>query len=89
MSYKTHRDIIDAWPSSDGRLPGLSSFAADHGVKYDTAKGWRRRNSIPPERWLKTISLADARGVPNVTHEVLQAMRPVGRFQSLETSVAA
>jgi hypothetical protein len=76
MSYKTHRDIIDAWPG------GLPSFAADHGVKYGTAKAWRRRNSIPPERWLDTISLAKSRAVNGVTHEVLQALRPVGRFQT-------
>lgn len=69
MRYTTHQDIIDAWPK-----PALPTFAADHGVKYDTAKGWRRRNSIPPERWLDTIRLAAKRGVDGVTHPILDAL---------------
>jgi hypothetical protein len=64
MRYTSHRQIIDTWPS-------LPTFAADHGVKYGTAKQWRRRNSIPPERWLETIKLAKDKGIPDVTHKVL------------------
>jgi hypothetical protein len=73
MSYKTHREIIDAWP---GGLPG---FAADHDVKYDTAKGWRWRNSIPPQYWGDTVRLAEQHSVRNVTLEVLSSLRMAGK----------
>jgi hypothetical protein len=76
MSYQSHRQIIDAWPE-----PSLPTFAADHGVKYETAKGWRRRNSIPAERWLDTIQLANRRGVRGVTHELLRELRALGKHQ--------
>jgi hypothetical protein len=64
MRYTSHRDIIDAWPS-------LPDFALDHGVQCNTAKQWRTRNSIPPERWLETVQIAEGRGIPDVTHKVL------------------
>jgi hypothetical protein len=71
--YKSHRNIIDAWPR------GLPGFAEDHGVKYDTAKGWRRRDSIPPERWPETIRLSKIRRVDGVTLETLSDLRHVGK----------
>jgi hypothetical protein len=71
--YKTHRDIINAWPH------GLPGFAADHGVKYNTAKGWHARKSIPPERWPDTIKLAKLRKVDGVTLDILSGLRLVGR----------
>lgn len=83
MTYKTHRDIIDAWPG------GLPAFASDHGVKYDTAKGWRRRNSIPAERWLDTIRIAISRGVIGVDHELLDELRPVGKNHREAIAAAA
>ncbi len=82
MSYKMHRDIIDAWPG------GLPAFAVDHGVKYDTAKGWRRRNSIPAERWPDTIRLSRDRHVDGVTLDLLSELRPVGKCQRSSSEVA-
>lgn len=40
MHIKTHSDIIAIWPST--RI-----FAQDMGVKLETARQWRKRNSIP------------------------------------------
>lgn len=74
MSYNSHRDIIDAWPG------GLPAFATDHDVKYDTAKGWRRRNSIPPQYWGDTVRLAEQHSVRNVTLEVLSSLRASGKL---------
>ena len=68
MTYQTHKDIIDAWPS-------LANFAAEHGVKYDTAKGWRRRNSIPPRYWPAIVATAGQRNLRHVTFELLSTIK--------------
>ena len=70
MTYRTHADIINAWPS-------LAEFADDHGEKYDTVKGWRRREMIPSNRWQKTIDVASERGIPGVDLETLERTQRV------------
>lgn len=55
--FKTHRQIIDAWP---GRVPG---FAADIDVEENHAKQMRKRNSIPSDYWLVVEAKGKARGV--------------------------
>lgn len=49
-----HSDIINFWPT-------LADFAADMGVKRHTARGWKRRNSIPAEYWPELIEKARER----------------------------
>lgn len=49
-----HSDIIKLWPT-------LADFAADMGVKRNTARGWKRRNSIPWKYWPVLIETARER----------------------------
>jgi hypothetical protein len=51
-----HSDIIGLWPT-------LGDFAADLGVRPNTARGWKRRNSIPPNYWRGLIEKARERRV--------------------------
>lgn len=59
----THAEIINCWPS-------LAEFASDIGVEYGTAKAMRRRDSIPPGKWVLVVEKATERGIP-VTYEML------------------
>lgn len=49
-----HSDIIKLWPT-------LADFAADMGVKRNTARGWKRRNSIPDKYWTDLVERARER----------------------------
>ena len=49
-----HSDIIKLWPT-------LADFAADMGVKRNTARGWKRRNSIPDKYWTDLVEKARER----------------------------
>lgn len=49
-----HSDIIKLWPT-------LAEFAADLGVKRHTARGWKRRNSIPWKYWPSLLEKARER----------------------------
>jgi hypothetical protein len=56
--------VIDLWPS-------VSELAADMGVPYGVAAQWRRRGSIPADRWLSLINRARERGFEGITLEGL------------------
>jgi hypothetical protein len=60
----SHAPIINLWPS-------LSAFADDIGVQYVTAKAMRRRGSIPAPYWVRIVTAARKRGIPDVSHERL------------------
>lgn len=66
VPMKTINDVVSLWPS-------ISEFAADAGVAYGVAQQWRRRNSIPAERWSAVVAAASRRGVP-VVLETLAAI---------------
>ena len=51
---KTFSDIIDLWPGDTPR-ERLELFASDMDVKYNTARGWYNRNSIPNYYWTALI----------------------------------
>ncbi len=53
----TFGDIIDLWPNAE-------AFAADVGVTGVVARAWKRRNSIPPGRWIRICEAAAKRGYP-------------------------
>jgi hypothetical protein len=57
-------DVINLWPS-------LSRFAADVGVSYGVAKQWRRRNSIPSERWAELLWAAELRAIDGLSANLL------------------
>jgi hypothetical protein len=60
----SHAQIINRWPS-------ISDFADDIGVVYGTAKAMRRRGSIPPPYWPKTVRAAKQRGLKGISLELL------------------
>jgi hypothetical protein len=61
---KTFSDVIGLWDS-------LSQLAADLDVPYGVAKQWRRRGSIPADRWVGLIDAAQRRGFEGVTADLL------------------
>jgi hypothetical protein len=65
--FDTFRAVIDAWPS-------LAAFARDIGTSENTAKGMRRRDSIPPEYWTDAVKGAASRDIDSVTLEMLAAL---------------
>lgn len=64
---KSFSAIIALWPS-------LSDLATDLGVGYESAKAYKRRNSIPSEHWSALIKAADKRGIEGITAERLAAL---------------
>lgn len=79
MSYKSHREIIIAlgmkFDYSGSTNRKLHALASVYDTKYETVKGWWRRDSIPVGHWGKTIEIAKNRGLSNVTLEVLNDLR--------------
>lgn len=61
-----HLAAINLWPS-------LSSFAADLGIAYGTAKAMRRRGKIPAEYWTAMVAAAERRNIEGVSLEALAA----------------
>lgn len=55
----THSDLINLWPT-------LADFADDIGVPYMTAKGMRRRGSVPGGYWIAMECAARRRGIDGV-----------------------
>lgn len=70
---KSHRDIIDLWPS-----PSIRSFADDLGLKYSTAQVMRYRNSISSDHWAAVVAAARSRGFAGITMELLAALKNAG-----------
>lgn len=48
--------IINAWPS-------IGEFANDMGVNVETARGWRKRDSIPAKYWKRLLNKASQRNI--------------------------
>lgn len=63
----SHRPLIDRWPN-------IRAFAEDLGVKYETAKGIRRRGWIPDRYYEKAVTGARKRSFHEVTHERLSQL---------------
>ena len=80
MSYKSHREIIIGLGlkiNNDGGSTNqkLKVLAGVYGAKYETIKGWWRRNSIPVGHWEKTIEIAKDYDLSDVTLKVLNDLR--------------
>ena len=52
----TVHQIIGLWPS-------IASFAEDIGERPGNVRAWKRRNSIPAERWLDVVAASKKRGI--------------------------
>jgi len=64
---KSFSEVLALWPS-------LSDLAADLSLPYGVVKQWRRRNSIPSDRWQALVLAAQRRGHGFVTAELLAAI---------------
>lgn len=65
--FATVDDIIDA-------LGGTGAVAQARGLTPSTVSSWRKRQSIPGDRWMDLAELARERGVAGVTVESLAAL---------------
>jgi hypothetical protein len=63
----TFADVINRWPSA-------VAFASDLRISGVRARQWRRRNSIPAEKWLDVIAAAEARGLDGITVDRLASI---------------
>lgn len=63
-TFANFREVIAAWPS-------MADFAADIGVKENTAKLMRFRDSIAAEHWHVVVAKARQRGIKGVTTDLL------------------
>lgn len=61
----TFRAVIHLWPS-------IRDLATDVGRRYETVRGWHRRNSIPPSQWDRLIESARFRQIQGVSLARLQ-----------------
>jgi len=75
----SHRQIIDLWPDR-------AAFARELGVKYQTARGWYIRNSIPPEYWCGICHAAKERGLEAVTTDLLATIKDGERAKGAEAA---
>lgn len=75
VPMKTFNDVIELWPS-------VSDLASDLAVPYGVAKQWRRRNSIPADRWASLIDAARSRGFA-ITAD---ALAEIARTRSAEAA---
>ncbi len=61
---KTAREIMKRWPSAQ-------TLASDIGEPYLTVRQWGVRDRIPARVWPRLVAAADARGIGDVTLELL------------------
>jgi len=76
----SHRQIIDLWPDR-------AAFAREVGVKYQTARQWYIRNSIPPEHWCEICHAAKKREFEQITTDLLATIKASER-KGAEVSAA-
>ena len=63
--YHTFRDVIDNWPG------GIKGLAEDAGVDRKLVSGWKRRNLIPSNYWLRMVDRAAGKGFTGITLRTL------------------
>lgn len=68
---KTHRDIIGAWKNA-------ATFAADVGIKPESARQMRFRNSIPSKYWPAVVAASNRRR-KGITFELLALTQVNGK----------
>jgi hypothetical protein len=79
---RRHREVIELWPTR-------AEFARELGVAYQTARQWYARDNIPANYWPAVVSNAAARGLRQVTVELLLAIKaecmPTSSLQAIST----
>lgn len=65
-TYRTVRDVIEAWPSAE-------HFSSDLGLKYPShGRVMKIRNRIPRAHWDAVVLSASKRGIDGITHRLLE-----------------
>ena len=67
MEPMTFTDVLKLWPS-----PG--ELARDLDIPVGVVKQWRRRDSIPPERWQALVTAAHGHGHMHITTDFLASI---------------
>ncbi len=63
----TVRDIIDLWPSAE-------RFSEDIGLRFPShGRVMKHRGRIPEAHWPRIVEAAKARGIPDLTLDMLAA----------------
>jgi hypothetical protein len=52
-------------------LGGPTAIASERGLAVSTVSSWKSRGSVPVEHWAPLIAMANRRGKPELTAEVL------------------
>ena len=63
-SVSSFTAVIDLWRN-------VAAFAREVGEPYENTQQWRRNDSIPGRAFAAVVRAAEARGFPQVTHELL------------------
>ncbi|OAH18023.1 hypothetical protein AX289_29965 [Methylorubrum populi] len=63
-------------------LGGPSAVARILGVRQSTASEMKRRNSIPPEYWVRLVGAAQAQGVDGLSFERLAIVHAEARSKA-------
>lgn len=77
--FQSHRDIIDAWPT-------LQDYAADLGVRFNTARGMRQRSSIHWRYWDDVAEAAKRRKIKGVNQKILRELALAKRARSVPSA---
>ncbi len=68
--YKTHREILDLWPSVQSVADDLNQYGP-HRVHTGHISSFKSRSSLPPGYWPALIAGARARRISGVTFRAL------------------
>ncbi|WP_373325086.1 carph-isopro domain-containing protein [Methylobacterium organophilum] len=63
-------------------LGGPSAVARTLGVRQSTASEMKRRNSIPPEYWVRLVGAAQAKGIDDLSFERLAIVHAEARSKA-------
>ena len=81
MKTYTFGEIIGLWPS-------IADLARDLEVPYGVVKQWKRRDSIPSDRWLSIVAAAGSRGISLTLDRLAQAADAGGRLPARQDTMS-
>jgi hypothetical protein len=79
QDFKTHRDVMDLWPSSGALARDVTESTTVRPVSRQAARQWWRVNAIPPVHYDSVVAAAKHRGFDGVTYAVLARMARMAR----------
>lgn len=76
---QTFVDVIELWPTA-------VQMAAELGELEVTVRAWKRRKSIPADRWLRVIEAARQRGIKNLSLDLFAKLAAADPASSAEAA---